>query len=46
LPKPWGIEITRGDTLDADANPVLTPTDIENVETKKWLLDLPRVWNI
>ena len=46
LPKPWGMEITRGDVLDADADPVLTPTDIENVETKKWLLDLPGVWNI
>ena len=39
LPKPWGMEITRGDVLDADADPVLTPTDIENVENiNKYLL--------
>ena len=46
LPKPWDIDITRGNILNADDDPVLTPTDTTNTEVKKWLLDLPATWNI
>lgn len=46
LPKPWDVSITRGSVLHADDNPALVPTELNNVEVRKWLLNLPRVWNI
>lgn len=46
LPKPWGVNITKGSTLHADDDPTLVPTELDNVEVRKWLLNLPAAWNI
>lgn len=46
LPKSWDVNIARGSVLHADDDPTLTATDLSNVEVRKWLLNLPAVWNI
>lgn len=46
LPKSWDVNIARGSILHADDNPALVPTELDNVEIRKWLLNLPATWNI
>lgn len=46
LPKPWDVSIARGSVLHADDDPTLVPTELDNVEIRKWLLNLPATWNI
>jgi len=40
------VNIARGSVLHADDDPTLVPTELDNVEIRKWLLNLPATWNI